>query len=71
MESTDQGAITDSHVEGSIVVESREQLTTYVNPFVQQPFMADTFFHSPREGRTSPIETEYCPNAPFWRTSMG
>ena len=34
--------------------------------------MADTSFHSPIEGRVdSPIEIEYGPNAPFWRTSMG
>ena len=29
-------------------------------------------FHSPREGRTdNHVETEYGPNAPFWRTSTG
>ena len=72
MEATNKGDATDSHVEGSLVVESREQFTAYVNPLVQQPPTADTSFHSPMEGRTdSPVETEYGPNAPFWRTSMG
>ena len=33
--------------------------------------MPDTSFHSPREGRTGPVETEYGPNDPFWRTSIG
>ena len=35
MEATDQGALTNSLVEGSTVVESREQFTAYVNPLVQ------------------------------------
>ena len=34
MESTDQGAGTNSQVEGSLVVESGEQFTSYVNPLV-------------------------------------
>ena len=33
--------------------------------------MVDTSFHSTMEGRIdSPVEIEYGPNAPFWRTSM-
>ena len=72
MESTDQGAATDSLVEGSKDVENGEQFTAYINPLVQQHPMDDTSFHSPMEGRTdSPIETEYVPNDHFWRTSMG
>ena len=72
MEATDQGVATNSHVEGSPVVESGEQFTAYVNPLVQQSPTTDTSFHSPMEGHTdSPVETEYGPNAPFWRTSMG
>ena len=35
MEATDQGAATDSLLEGSTVMESREQFTAYVNPLVQ------------------------------------
>ena len=72
METTNQGAATDSHVEGSTVMERGEQFTAYINPLVQQPFVADASFHSPREGRIdSPTETEYGPNSPFWRTSTG
>ena len=66
MEATDQGDVTDSHVEGSTVVESVKQFTAYVNPLVQQPPTAVTSFHSPMEGHTdSPIETKCGPNAPF------
>ena len=72
MEAIDQGAATDAHVEGSTIVESVKQFTAYVNPLVQQPPMANTSFPSPRQGHTnSLVETEYGPNAPFWRTSMG
>ena len=71
MEAIDQGAITDSHVEGRPVVESGEQFTAYINPLVRQPPVANTSFHYLREGCTdNPVETEYGPNAPFWRTSM-
>ena len=53
-------------------MESREQFTAYVNPLVQQPPTTDTSFHSSMEGHIdSPLEIEYGPNAPFWRTSMG
>ena len=66
MEATDQGATTDSHVEGIPIVESGEQFTAYINPLVQQPPMDDTSFKYLSEGRTdSPINTEYGPNAPF------
>ena len=72
MEAIDQGATTNFHVEGSIVVESGEQFIAYVNPLVQQPPVANTSFHSPMEGRIDgPDETEYGHDAPFWRTSMG
>ena len=71
MEATNQGDGTDSHVEGIPNVERGEQFTAYVNPLVQQPPTADTSFHSPMEVRTnSPVETEYVPNAHFWRISM-
>ena len=34
--------------------------------------MVDTCFHSPMEGQTDVVnESEYGPDAPFWRTSMG
>ena len=53
-------------------MESGEQFTAYVNPLVQQPPVADTFFHSLREcHHDSPAETEYGPNALFWITSTG
>ena len=72
MEVTDQEAASESHVEGSPVVESIEQFTAYVNPLVQQPPMVDTSFHSPMEVRVdSLVEIEYGPNAHVWRTSMG
>ena len=52
MEAIDQGAATDSHVEGSPVVESREQFAAYVNPLVQQPPTTDNSFHLLMEGCT-------------------
>ena len=56
----------------SPVLESGDQFASYINPLVQQPSTTATSFHSPMEGRiNSPDETEYGPNAPFWRTSMG
>ena len=58
MEATDQGAATDCHVEGSPVVESGEQFTTYTNPLIEQPPMGETTFHFPMEGHVdSPTET--------------
>ena len=42
MKSIDQGDATDSHAEGRLVVEGKEQFTAYVNPLVQQPPMGDT-----------------------------
>ena len=72
MEATDQGAATDSHVGGIPIVDSGEQFNYYINPLVQQSPAADTSFHSPMEGRIDGIdETEYGPNAPFWRTYTG
>ena len=45
-------------MEGSLVVESGEQFTAYLNPLVQQPPTANTSFHSPMEGHAdSPVET--------------
>ena len=58
MESTDQGDATGSHVEGSPVVEGGEQFTSYDNPLVEQPPMAETAFHFPMEGHAnSPSKT--------------
>ena len=72
MEAIDQGAATTSHEEENIVVESGDQFTSYINPLVQQPPMADTSFHSNMEVHTdSPVPPEYGPDAPFWRNSMG
>ena len=72
MEATNQGATTDSHVEGILVVESGDQFTSYVTPLVQQYPTTDTSFHSSMECRNDVInEAEYGPDAPFWRTSMG
>ena len=72
MEATCQGAAMKSHVGGIPVVESEEQFTSYINPLVQQSPAADTSFHSLMEGQIDGIdETEYGPDAPFWRTSMG
>ena len=72
MEAIDQEATTTSHQEENIVVESRDQFTSYTNPLVQQPLMANTSFHPHMEGHTdSPAPLEYGPDAPSWRTSMG
>ena len=72
MEATGQGAATTSHVEENIVVESGDQFTSYTNPLAQQPPVGDTSFHGPVEGRVdSPVRPDYCPEAPFWGTSMG
>ena len=66
MESIDQGDTTTSHKEENIVVESGDQFTSYINPLVQQPPMADTSFHT-----DSLVPPEYGLDAFFWRTSMG
>ena len=50
MEATNQGVVVDSHVEENPVVEVGEEFTTYDNPLVEQPPMADTSFHFPMEG---------------------
>ena len=72
MEAIDQGVATTSHKEENIVVESGDQLTSYINPLLQQPPMADTSFHLHMEGRIdSLVPPEYGLDAPFWRTSMG
>ena len=72
MEAIDQGATTSSHEEENIVVESGEQFTSYINPLVQQPPLANTSFHLHMEGCTNnPDAPEYGSDAPFWRTSMG
>ena len=72
MEDIDQGVVTDSHVEGSTVLERREPFTTYVNSLVQQPPRVDNSLHSLMEGSINvPDETKYGPNAPFWITYMG
>ena len=42
MEATNQGVTVDSHVEGNLVVEVREEFTTYDNPLVEQPPTAGT-----------------------------
>ena len=63
-EATDQGDATDSHVEGSPVVESGEQFTTYIKPLVEHPPMADTSFHAPIEDLVD-SPTKCGPNAPF------
>ena len=47
MEATYQGVATNSHVEGSLVVEGGEQFTSYINPLVEQPPAAETTFHFP------------------------
>ena len=72
MEAIDQGATTTSQVEENLVVESRDQFTSYFTPLVQQPPVGDTSFHGPVEGHVySPVRPYYGPNAPFWGTSMG
>ena len=72
MEAIDQGAATTSHEEENIVVQRGDQFTSYNNPLIQHPPMADTSFHPLMEGRTdSHVPPEYGPDDPFWRTSMG
>ena len=50
MEAIDQGAAVDSHVEENPAVEVGEEFTTYDNPLVEQPPMADIAYHFPMEG---------------------
>ena len=57
MESTDQNVTNDSHVEGTALVEVREEFTTYDNPLVEQPPRTDTTFNFPTEGQ---------PGASYW-----
>jgi len=64
MEAIDQGVATNSHVEGSPVVESKEYFNAYVDPLVQQPPMDDISFHAPMEDRVD-SPTKYGPNTPF------
>ena len=82
MEATNQGATTDSHVEGNLVMEVGEEFTTCDNLLVELPPMTDNTFHFPMEGHVGSLNwvdhpsddtkgTYYGPNAPFWRTSMG
>ena len=52
MEAMDQPIMTNSHVEGDLVMEAREEFTSYDNPLeVQQPLATDTTFHFPMEGQ--------------------
>ena len=83
IEAVDQGAATDSHVEGNPTVEVGEEFTTYDNPLVKQPPMADTSFNFPMEGHVGSSNwvvdrpsddtkgTKYVLNAPFWRITLG
>ena len=83
METIDQGATTDSHVEGNLVVEVGEEFSRYDNPLVEMSPMTDTTFHFLMEGYVGssnwvinhPFDdiegTKYVPNAPFWRTYLG
>ena len=83
MEATDQGATTDSHVEGNLVMEVGEEFTTCDNLLVEHPPTTDNTFHFMMEGHVGssnwvfdcPYDdtkgTKYVPNAPFWRTYMG
>ena len=50
MEARDQGATTDSQVEGNPIMEDGEEFTTYDNPLVEQPPMTNTAFHFQMEG---------------------
>ena len=72
MQSIYQGATTSSHEEENILVESGDQFTSYINPLVQRPPMADTSFHPHMEGHTDNLDApEYGLDASFWRNSMG
>ena len=50
VEATNQGATTDSHVEGNLVMEVGEEFTTCDNLLVELPPMTDNTFHFPMEG---------------------
>ena len=83
MEATDQGATTDSHVEGNPVVEVWEEFITCDNLLVEHPPTTDNTFHFSMEGHVGSSNwvfnfpanhtkgTKYGPNAPFSRTSLG
>ena len=51
MEATNQYVMADSHVEGNPIVELGEEFTSYDNPLVEQPLMADTTFHFLMKGQ--------------------
>ena len=50
MESIDQLATADSHMEENPTLEVGEEFTTYDNPLIEQPPTANTSFHFPMEG---------------------
>ena len=50
MESTDENATVDSHVEGNPVAEAGEEFTSYDNPLAKHHPAAYTTFHFPTEG---------------------
>ena len=50
-ETMEKLASTNSHVEDVPATGTREGFSTYDNPLVQQPPMADSTFHFPMEGQ--------------------
>ena len=82
-ETMEQTTSIDSHVEDVPVTITREEFSTYDNPLVQQPPMIDSTFHFPMEIQPGSLDwvfnhpsddttgTKFCPNAHFWRTSLG
>ena len=67
----EQPASADALVGTTSASETKDDFTIYTNPLVQFPPTTDVSVHSPMEGRVdSPIEAEFDPDAPFWRTSL-
>ena len=87
IETMEQLATTDSHVEGILVTESEEEICSFENPstpmIVEQPFVEYTTFHFEIEGQpgardwvfTDPsndtVASEFGPMNPLWETYLG
>ena len=72
MEAIDKGAATNSQVGENVVAESGDPYPSHLSPLAQQPSWGNTSFHSPIEGHVDDTtHPDYCPNAPFWDTSIG
>ena len=65
-ETMEQLVSTNSHVEDVPVTGTREELSTFDNPLVQQPPTVDSTFHFPTEGQLGSSDCIF--NHPFHDT---